>query len=462
MQKLRCTFFWAALLMLTSFFAVAQSSGREVKTQVNPDAAIQGAMKQVSTKQLAATIDKLVSFHTRNTLSAEMPAASGKGVAAAREWIRSEFERYSKECGGCLEVKIDLFTEAATERIPEPTEIGNVYGVLRGSNPSNASRIVLISGHYDSRATDVKDTDTAAPGANDDGSGVAAVLEAARVMSKMKLPATVVFLAVAGEEQGLNGSKHFAKMAKLEGWNIEAVLNDDTVGGDKSPGQDTTKLRVFSEGLPTAGTPEEWKRIRALGGESDSASRQLARYIAEVGREYMPAAGLQPMMIFRADRFLRGGDHSAFNEQGFAAVRLTEFRENYDRQHQNPRTENGIEYGDLPKFMDFEYLANVTRLDVATLASLASAPAPPAKARLLTKNLENDSNLTWEASPGGLGTSYEVLWRWTTSATWDGADEFGNVTRATVPRSKDNVIFAVRAVDAMGHRSLAVVPSPER
>ena len=292
-------------------------------------------------------------------------------------------------------------------------------------------------------------------------------LECARVLSKLKFPATIIFLTVAGEEQGLNGSHHFAqmakeKMAKEQEWNLEAVLNDDIVGGDKSKEQDHSVVRVFSEGLPAAATEQEIRRIRGLGGENDSGSRQLARYIADVGRAYKNDVGVQPMLVFRLDRYLRGGDHYSFNQQGFAAVRFTEFREDFHHQHQNVRTENGIEYGDLTKFVDFEYVAHVARLNAATLASLALAPAPPANVHLLTKDLENDSTLTWEAAPGGLATGYEVLWRETTAPEWEYVQKVGNVTRTTLKLSKDNVIFAVRAVDAQGHRSLPIVPLPER
>ena len=353
---------------------------------------------QVSAEHIRANIEKLVSFGTRSTISAQDPAsiASGRGIGAAREWIKSEFERYSKDCGGCLEVKTDTFTEPPADRIPQPTEITNVYAVLKGTDAENAKRIVLVTGHYDSRNSDTLDMKGDAPGANDDGSGTAVSLECARVLSKLKFPATIIFLTVAGEEQGLNGSQHFAKMAKEQGWNIEAVLNNDIVGGDKSAEQDHSVVRVFSEGLPAAATEQEIRRIRGLGGENDSASRQLARYIGDVGR------GLQcwreAVMIFRLDRYLRGGDHSSFNQEGFAAVRFTEFREDFHHQHQNVRTENGIEYGDLLKFVDFDYVARVARLNAATLASLASAPAPPANVHLLTKDLENDSTLTWENS----------------------------------------------------------------
>lgn len=424
------------------------------------DPRIAEALKQVSAAGIRDNDEKLVSFHNRSTLSAQDQEAvkAGKGIGAAWEWIKVEFESYSKDCGGCLEVKTDSFLEQPADRIPKPTQITNVYAVLKGTDPQRANRIVLVTGHYDSRNSDNGNTTDAAPGANDDASGTVVSLECARVLSKMKFPGTIIFLTVAGEEQGLNGSKHFAQMAKQQGWNLEAVLNNDIVGGDRSPQQDATVVRVFSEGLPAAADEAGIRRVRMLGGESDSPSRELARYVTEVGRTY--PGGIKPMLVFRLDRFLRGGDHYSFNQQGFAAVRFTEFREDYNHQHQNVRTENGIEYGDLPKFVNFDYVAQVTRLNAATLASLASAPAPPAKVKMLTKDLENDTNLTWDPSAGATG--YEVVWRATSSPDWEHVQTVASGTRATIKLSKDNVIFAVRAQDAAGHRSLPVVPEPER
>ena len=433
-------------------FGLAQSSGGRL-----PDAAIAGALREISAAQVQSNIEKLVSFHTRSTLSTEYPASGAKGIIPAREWIRSEFERYSRACGGCLEVKTDTFIQPTGDRVPKPTELANVYAVLRGTDAAESKRIVLVTGHYDSRNSDNDNTTDAAPGANDDASGTAVSLECARVLSRLKFPATIIFLTVAGEEQGLYGSAHFAKMAKEQGWQIEAVLNNDIVGGDRSEGQRADTVRVFSEGIPLSASEEEVRRIRGLGGESDSASRQIARYIAETASDY--SSELKPTLVFRLDRYLRGGDHSAFNEQGFAGVRFTEYRENYNRQHQNVRTENGIEYGDLPKFVDFDYVAKVARLNAATLASLASAPAPPGKVHMLVKDLQNDTTLTWEAAPRA--ASYEVLWRDTTSATWDHSEHISKDTRARLKLSKDNVIFAVRSVDSAGHRSLAAVPQPE-
>ncbi len=469
-KALRTGLIAGVILMMGSGAAVAQAasrveqpSGSKTATAGMPaDAQIAAVLKEVSATRIRATIEKLVSFGTRLTISGGS-AESGRGVVAAREWIKSEFERYSKECGGCLEVKTDSFVEQPMRRIPQPTEIVSVYAVLKGTDPQAEKRIVLVTGHYDSRAGDDQDTKSDAPGANDDGSGTAVSLECARVLSKHKFPGTIIFLTVAGEEQGLNGSRHFAQMAKQQGWNIEAALNNDIVGGDRSPGQRDDVVRVFSEGIPQPALkdPAAVGLIRSIGAESDSPSRELARFIRQVGAAYLPAQ-FQPMLVFRPDRYLRGGDHTAFNQFGYAAVRFTEYRENYNHQHQNVRTSNGIEYGDLPKFVNYDYIANVARLNAATLASLATAPAPPAKVRLETEKLENDSTLMWEASPDGNVSGYEVLWRATTSPYWEQMAPAGPATQITLPQSKDNVIFAVRAVDAQGHRSVAAFPMPER
>jgi Zn-dependent M28 family amino/carboxypeptidase len=442
----------------------AEPGAPHLASNPHADRRIAGEIREASADRIQQTIDKLVSFNNRSTISPQDEGSieAGKGIGAAREWIKGEFERYSKECGGCLEVKTDTFTEQPADRIPKPTEITNVYAVLRGTGPQQASRIVLVTGHYDSRNSDNFNGTDPAPGANDDGTGTAVSLECARVLSKgqIKFPATIIFLTVAGEEQGLYGSKHFAQMAKQQGWKIEAVLNNDIVGGNLGADQDAGVVRVFSEGLPAAASEAEIRRIRMLGAESDSPSRELARYIADVGRSY--DAGVKPLMIFRLDRFLRGGDHYSFNQQGFAAVRFTEFREDFNHQHQNLRKDDvsGIEYGDLPKFVDFAYVAHVARLNAATLASLASAPAPPANVRMLTKNLDNDTTLTWEPSAGA--AAYEVVWRSTNASDWEYVQTVSSGTRATLKVSKDNVILAVRAVDAAGHRSLPVVPEPER
>lgn len=449
-------------LIALAGFCVASAAAAAQESNAYPDSQIKAAVAEISAGQVQSDIEKLVSFHTRSTLSAQDPASitSGKGIGAAREWIKSEFERYSRECGGCLEVKIDTFVQPKSERVAAPTQLTNVYAVLKGTNPEDAKRIVLVTGHYDSRNSQNDDNTGFAPGANDDASGTTVSLECARTLSKLHFPGTIIFLAVAGEEQGLYGSKHFADFAKSQGWQIEAVLNNDIVGGDKSPGQDDKVVRVFSESIPEGVSDKDIRMIRALGGENDSASRELARYVSQTAHVYQTS--VTPLLEFRHDRYLRGGDHISFNEAGFAAVRITEFRENFTRQHQNVRTENGIEYGDLPKFVDFDYVANVARVNASVLAALAAAPAPPANVRLETKNLENDSTIAWDPSPDGRASQYEVLWRVTSAPDWEHSQTVLNSTRVKLPVSKDNVIFAVQAVDTAGHRSLPVVPSPER
>jgi hypothetical protein len=426
------------------------------------DPKIQTALNEISAQQVQSDIEKLVSFKTRSTLSAQDEAsiAAGHGVGAAREWIKSQFERDSRDCGGCLEVKTDSFTQPVSDRVATPTVITNVYAVLKGTNPDDAKRIVLVTGHYDSRNSSNENVTDAAPGANDDGSGTTVSLECARVLSKLKFPGTIIFLTVAGEEQGLYGSKHFAEFAKSQGWDIVAALNNDIVGGDKSAGQDPKLVRVFSESIPDGATEAQLRMIRALGGESDSASRELARYVTQTARTYQ--TGVSPLIEFRRDRFLRGGDHISFNEDGFPAVRFTEYRENFNRQHQTVRTENGIEYGDLPKYVDFDYVANVARVNAATLAALAAAPGVPQKVRIETKDLVNDSTLVWEAPADGRASGYEVLWRATSAPDWEHMQSVGKETRVTLPVSKDNVIFAVESVDDAGHKSQPVVPVPER
>ena len=369
------------------------------------DPAIQNALAQISARQIRRSIEKLVSFHNRSTLSSmDTDLPSGQGASAAADWIAQELVQYSADCGGCMEVKRDTFTQEAEPppqgRIPKPTTITNVYAVLHGSDPKQAARMILVTGHYDSRNSDTMNTKGEAPGANDDASGVAVSLECARVLSRLKLPATLVFVAVAGEEQGLNGSRHLAQLAKHEGWQLEGVLNNDIVGGNTTPGdtlQDKSQVRVFSEGIPATATPDEIKRITALGLESDSPSRELARAIADVSRSYQLATPFHPVLIFRRDRYLRGGDHTAFNQEGFAAVRVTEWREDFNHQHQDVRVENGVQYGDLLQFVDLDYVKEVAELNGAAMATLAAAPPPPEKVRIVTKDLDNGTTLHWTA-----------------------------------------------------------------
>jgi len=456
-----------------------EAAGKAIQP-VPPDPEIAAAVQQVSPERIRATIETLVGFHNRNTLSSmDKNLKPGEGVRAAADWIEKQFKSYSDACGGCLDVKRDTFTAPVQNRIPQPTLIVNVYAILHGSDPAQASRMYLVTGHYDSRDSDTLDTHGFAPGANDDASGVAVSLECARVLSRHKFPATLVFAAVAGEEQGLVGSGHLAQLAKQEGWQLGGVLNNDIVGGNTTPGdklQDKSSVRVFSEGIPETATLDQIRRIEAVGTQNDSPSRELAREICDVAKTYFPKGkngsnALHPVLEFRRDRFLRGGDHMSFTRQGFTAVRFTEWREDFNHQHQNVRTEDGVEYGDELKFVDFRYVANVTRLNAATLAALASAPGEPADVQVITRKLDNNTELRWKA-PSGVppGTVYQIVWRATTSPDWQygtPSNAFGDIGSgedhtAILPVSKDNVIFGVQSVDLAGHRSAAVTPDPKR
>lgn len=460
------------------------------------DPSIAGALRQVSPARMRHTVESLVAFGNRNTISSmDQDLPPGQGVTAAATWLQQQYEQISRECDHCLEVKTDTFTEppqtGPAPRIVKPTTITNVYAILRGTDPSQATRMYLVTGHYDSRATDVMNTRGAAPGANDDASGVAVSLECARVLSRIRFPATIVFATVAGEEQGLNGSTHLAELAKREGWELAGVLNNDIVGGDTTPGdtlQMKSLVRVFSEGVASTATPAEVKRLLSLGLDSDSPSRELARAIVDVDTTYFgpghrqdgPHAhqsvdardSFRPVMEMRLDRYLRGGDHFSFNQEGFAAVRFTEWRENFDHQHQDVRVENGKQFGDLIQYDDFHYMANVARLNAATLATLASAPGSPRDVHVDTQDLDNNSDLLWQA-PAGTSPAvhhsavhYEVLWRETGAPMWQyaasvpGVQTGGEQVHAKMPISKDNVIFGVRACDAAGHCSPAVAPTP--
>jgi len=423
------------------------------------DPAIAAALSKITPEQVRADIATLVGFRNRSTLSSlDSGLPPGTGVLAAADWLAAEFQRISDACNRCLEVKRDDFVETPqqgpTARIVKPTRIVNVYAVLRGTDPAQADRRVLVTGHYDSRNSDNFNTHDPAPGANDDASGVAVSLESARALTQsgIRFPATIVFATVAGEEQGLNGSAHLAKLAKDEGWKLEAVLNNDIVGGDTTPDdplQDKSAVRVFSEGVPAGTTPEDLRRIQTVGAENDSPSRELARAIAEIAASYFqpltvhagPATpgharshlvrqieAFHPVLIFRRDRFLRGGDLTSFNQQGFAAVRFTEWRENFNHQHQDLRTaedtnpdgtKGQVQYGDLLEFVDTNYVANVARLNAATLATLALAPGEPENVRVLTTSLDNNTQLAWDAPKGfPEGGSYEVVWRDTSAPTW--------------------------------------------
>ena len=446
--------FLTSMILFTTVAVFAQAPPR-----TKPDPEVSRMIKEVSARNIESYIRKLVSFGTRNTLSEQ--DSPTRGIGAARDWIFSEFQRFNAECGNCMVVEKQSFLQPKANRIPEPTTLTNVIATLRGT--TNPERIYVVSGHYDSMCTSPIDAKCDAPGANDDASGTAAVIELARIMSKRKFDATIVFMTVPGEEQGLLGAAYFAQQAVEKKMDIEGMFTNDIVGGvttqKNSPNRN--RVRIFSEGVPSNETEQQAATRRSVGGENDSASRQLARYVKEQADRYMK--NFKVWMIYRRDRYLRGGDHIPFLERGFAAARITEVDEDYTHQHQNVRTENGIFYGDTPEFVDFEYTANVTRVNLIALASLASAPAKPKNVAIVTTRLTNDTELKWDANTDVDLAGYEIVWRDTTSAEWTGSHPVGKVTTYLVKgRSKDNYFFGVRAVDKAGNKSPVVYPLPLR
>jgi len=418
-------------------------------------------VQEIDARNIERTISKLVSFGTRNTLSTQTDP--NRGIGAARDWLFSEFSKVADESGGRMTVEKQTFEQPKAARVPEPTMLTNVVATLKGTQPESAGRTYVVSGHYDSMCTSPTDANCDAPGANDDASGTAAVLEMARVMAKYKFDATIIFMAVAGEEQGLLGSTYSAEQAKQKGIDVEAMFTNDIIGSSTSSDgvRDARTVRVFSEGVPSNEKPEEATVRRGVGGENDSAPRQLARFIKEMGERYVP--GMRVMMVYRRDRYLRGGDHIPFLERGFAAVRFTEPNEDYHHQHQNVRIENGVQYGDLPQFDDFNYIRSVARVNAASLAALALAPARPKNVGLVTTRLTNDTDLKWDANKEPDLAGYEIVWRDTTSPVWTGARAVGKVTSYTMKAmSKDNYFFGVRAVDKQGNRSPVSFPHPVR
>jgi len=419
-------------------------------------------VRRISADNIRATVERLVSFGTRHTLSATN--SETRGIGAARRWIIQEFERYAAESGGRLDVETQSFVHPADgKRVLRDVEIVNVIATLPGTNPTARDRVYLVTAHYDSRAGDPNDATSDAPGANDDASGVAAVMEMARVMSPLEFEATIVFALVAGEEQGLIGSRHMAAHYKRNGVNIAGMLTNDIIGNTLGSNgvRDRRHVRVFSEGVPVAETDAQRTVRMAAGSENDSPARQLARYVDDVAERHVP--GLDVVMIYRRDRFLRGGDHTAFSEQGFPAVRFCDVNEHYDRQHQDVRIEGDREYGDLPAFVDADYVAQVTRVNAAALASLASAPAPPANARIVTAKAEHTTTLRWDANTERDLAAYEVVWRDTTAHQWQHVLRIAaDLTEFTHPLSKDNYIFGLRAVDRDGFPSVVAYPRPAR
>jgi len=415
-------------------------------------------VSQIDPHNIERTIRKLVSFGTRNTLSEQDNPA--RGIGAARDWLYGEFMKAAQRSGGRMTVEKQTFEQPKAARVPQPTMMTNIVATLKGTQPESVNRVYVVSGHYDSMCTSPTDARCDAPGANDDASGTAAVLEMARVMAPFSFAATIIFMTVPGEEQGLLGATHFAEEAKKNNMDIEAMFTNDIIGSSLGGNgvRDPHTVRVFSEGVPSNETTAEATTRRSVGGENDSPSRQLARFIKETSERYVPS--MKVRMIYRRDRYGRGGDHQPFLERGYAAVRFTEPNENYQHQHQNVRTENGIQYGDLPEFDDFNYIANVARVNAAALAALASAPARP-KTVTFPTSLSNDTPIKWDANKEPDIAGYEIVWRDTTEAVWTNSRAVGNVNTYTMKgMSKDNYFFGVRAVDKEGNRSPVSYPRP--
>ncbi len=414
-----------------------------------------GVIQAVSPEHLRATIDRLVGFGTRHTLSDTK--SDDRGIGAARRWLRDELQSIA-DSSGRTDITVELMRhkQLPSRRVPNEIEIVNVVMIIPGQMPEAKDRMYVVLGHYDSRNGDGMDAEGEAPGADDDGSGTAAVLELARVFSTRSCDSTTVFLMTAGEEQGLYGATWFTKTAVTNNWNIQGALSNDIIGDPKGPDGrfDNKRVRVFSEALPRNATDEQKQMISRLGGENDSPSRQLARYIDDVAKRYNTT--VKPWLINRADRFLRGGDHTSFNREGFTAVRFTELYESYDRQHQNVREIDGRPYGDVAEFVDEHYLADVARLNGAVLYNLANSPSIPSKVRLITSGLANSTTIRWESSPEPDVAGYEVVYRDTTSHLWDNVIDVGNINEYVTALSKDNWFFGVRAYDKDGHRSLVM------
>jgi hypothetical protein len=420
---------------------------------------LRAMLREINPRNIERTINKLVSFGTRNTLSSQDHPT--RGIGAARDWLLSEFQKVAATSGGRMTVELQSYVQAVAPRIPVPTPITNVVATLRGSSPDSVNRTYVVSGHYDSMPTDVTDFTSDAPGANDDGSGTAAVLEMARVMATRQFDATIVFMTVAGEEQGLFGSNFFATQAKAAGRNIAGMFTNDIIGS--SVGQngvhDPFTIRCFGEGLPGVATPAvetDWRRFG--GWEIESAPRQLARYIKDVAEN--DATRMRVKVMYRRDRYGRGGDHIPFLQQGFTAVRFTEPNEDYRHQHINVEVRDGVQFGDLPQFCDFDYMARAARVNAIALANLARSPATPTGALFNTAGLRADTVLRWNANTEANLAGYEIVTRDNTDLEWEDVLPVGNVTTMTLPGvNKDNKSFGVRAVNKAGYRSPVAFPA---
>jgi hypothetical protein len=447
--------------ILLSSFLILLSASSGAQTIINRDPEISKMVADISAERIEQHVRKLVSFHTRHNLSVQNDPS--KGIGAAWNWIKSEMEKYIPGSDRRLEVSFDEYTVGGTgQRIQQETKLKNVIAILKGTDPSD-DRKILISAHLDSRAASDSDATSAAPGANDDGSGIAAILELIRIMSPHRFPATIVFLAVSGEEHGLYGAKHMAARAKQEKWNIVAMLNNDMIGNSSSSEtllNDNMRVRVFSEGVPAYETEQMAAARKLTSGENDSKARQLARYIKETGERYVDQ--LEVSLVFRNDRFGRGGDHTPFCQEGFTAVRICEYNENYDRTHKIPAVVNGIQEGDLPEYVDYEYVRKNAGINLAAIANLARAPYEPVNCGIITAGLTNKTTLRWETPSTGMKPAgYYILMRETYQPLWQ-KKIYVTGNEVTLPYSKDNYFFGIQAVDASGHESLAVFPGPAR
>jgi hypothetical protein len=439
-----------SLSLLCAFLCLSPLIACAVARDSNPpekDPAVQQVVDGVSRERLEKTVRALAAFPTRHTLS------GAKGADAAALWLEKEFQTISRESGGRLTVERDTWTQPAGNRMPQPHDITNVVATLPGTE--TPERVIVISGHYDSRVTDVMDATSPAPGANDDASGVAVVLELARQMAGRKYPCTVIFAAVTGEEQGLYGSAHLAERLNADKRNIIAMFDNDIVGNSRGQdgAKDDKRVRVFSAGYNPGETPAQASRRRAWGTDADTPARTLARALWDSAHRYVK--GFEASLVYRNDRYGRGGDHTPFLNLGYAAVRLTEPNEDWRHQHQDLRTEKGVQYGDLPEFVDYAYLARVTKVNAAAVAELASAPAAP-ETVTIKGDLDPKTTLTWKAGANAAGC--EILWRQTTAPDWEGIKRVPREGTLTLPQSKDDYLFAVRAVSASGARSLPAIP----